>query len=190
MGLHPEHGRSQQHDGRNGHNGVEAGSPRVAHKPQAQHTRAAHQSGQEELPLIEVVHQRQRRPGGHQPEQHPHSCVLEVQNHYRADQQNPGSGNQSQLQARFFSFIQAQDGPHHTGSHGRQAHPLQDRQARIDGKGKIDRFRRSPVVDIITIHKHQKKFQDDRRSNPDQGPVQVPILLAPTRLSLIIIHVP
>ena len=190
MGLHPEHSRSQQHNGRNSHNGVEAGSPRVAHKPQAQHTRAAHQSGQEELPLIEVVHQRQRRPGGHQPEQHPHPRILEMQNHHRTNQQDSRSGDQGQLQSRFFSLIQAQNSPHHAGHHGRQAHPLQDRQPRVDGKGQIDGLRRGPVIDIITIHKHQKKFQDDRRSNPDQDPVQVPILLAPTRLSLIIIHVP
>ena len=98
--------------------------------------------------------------------------------------------DQRQLKARLLPFIHAQKRPHRAGNDRRQADPLQDGQPCVDGQRQVDGLRGGPKVDIVTTHKHQKKFQDDRRSNPDQGPVQGPILLAPTRLSLVIIHVP
>ena len=42
---------------------------------------------------------------------------------------------------------------------------------------------------IILIDKAQQELQDNSRSNPDQSPVQIAVLLAPLRLSLVIIHV-
>ena len=108
----------------------------------------------------------------------------------RANEQRAGPGKQRQGQSYLSSFTEPPERPHQADDQSRQADPLQDGQPRIEGQSQVDGLCGGPVIDIVAIDKHQKKFQDDRRSNPDQSPVQIPILLAPPRLSLVIIHVP
>ena len=107
-----------------------------------------------------------------------------------AAQQHPGGGCQRQRKPRFPALAQAQGHPYHAGDQSRQARPSQNPQTGIEGQSQVDGFRSGPVVDIVAVHKHQKKFQDNRRSNPDQSSIQVLILLTPACLFLIIIHVP
>ncbi len=161
----------------------------MADKPQAQHAHAAHQGGQEKLPLIQIVHQSQRRPGGHQPEQHPDAGLLKHQRNLRAEVQRGGDRRQAQLKPGLAALLQPQGRPHHTGGQRRQADPPKAVEGRADGQRQIDRLRRGAEVDIILIDKDQQELQDDGRADPNQSSVQVSVLLAPLRLSLVIIHV-
>ena len=161
----------------------------MADKPQAQDTHTAHQGGQEKLPLIQVVHQSQRRPGGDQPKQHPNAGLLKHQRNLRTEVQRGRDRRQAQLKAGPAALLQPQNHPHHTGSQSRQADPPQAVEGRADRQRQIDGLRRGAEVDIILIDKAQQELQDNSRSNPDQSPVQIAVLLAPLRLSLVIIHV-
>ena len=161
----------------------------MAQHPQEHGAQTGIEGGVKELPLIQVVHQRQGGPGRHQQEQHADAGVLKTDRDMGDGRHRTESGHQDQGHGAGAPLPgEAQEAPHCGGRQGYQRHDAHRLQARVKGVDHIDGLHRGVVVDIVFIDQHQKQLHQDGRPDPEQAPVQCDILLTAPLFSLILVH--
>ena len=127
-------------------------------EPQTPHRHAAGGCAQEELPLVDIVHQRQYGPGRHQPEQHVHAGALVFDCDVGADSDGPQGDGADQGPAELPALFQLQYRPHQGQRRPNQGNIAQDGQGFAQGQVGVDSGIIKGKVNIKAIDKHQQSL--------------------------------
>ena len=160
----------------------------VGHHLHTQQAQGAEHGGKEELPLVEVVDQRQHRHGGHSHIQQPDTALVKDADYHGADRQGQHHAGQHGGQAGEFAGFAGRDRPDQQNDKADGQGDHQHGKDIPQGLGQFNLL--DSVIGIYLVQKEKQHLQHHGPHDPPEDLVQNHVfLLCALGLLFFLVHV-